>query len=120
MKHADLDPVLTTASRLAVAATLADGASWSFTRLRAATGLADGNLHVQTRRLEEAGYVQRRTAHEGQRRVTCFNLTEGGRDALEHHLRLLQRALDTGQEVAPRLRVRQGELGRQRDPSRVW
>lgn len=121
MKHDELDPVLTLPTRLAVVATLADGARWSFTSLRDASGLADGNLHVQTRRLEEAGYVSRSTTRNGKRSVTSFSLTREGRRALEHHVEKLRRALgDDDEPDGGTSRVRRGELGRGADPSRVW
>ena len=66
MKFSDMDEMLGTPARLAILATVArppsaeeDGNRWSFMALRRETGLADGNLHVQTRKLVDAGYLSR-------------------------------------------------------------
>lgn len=130
MKYGDLDPLLTAPSRLAVVATLADGRWWSFTELREATGLADGNLHVQARRLVEAGYLERDEAERGGRRVTVFRLEPGGRRAVESLVRDLETALGRGRaeqraddEPGRRRRPRPrppGELDPRPDRSRVW
>ena len=121
MKSSDLDPVLVAPSRLAIVLTLAAGGAWSFTSLRDETGLADGNLHVQTRRLEDAGYLRRETAADGGRRVTLFRLTAAGREALERHARLVRDGAGgarPGDGTTPRRR--RGELGARSDGSRVW
>ena len=44
-------------ARLAIIATAAGGERWTFTALGRETGLADGNLHVQTRKLTAAGFL---------------------------------------------------------------
>ncbi|MBK7188681.1 MAG: hypothetical protein IPH86_08430 [bacterium] len=54
MKASDVDDHLGIPARLAIVATLALGQRLTFTGLREQTGLADGNLHVQTRRLSWA------------------------------------------------------------------
>ncbi len=121
MKSCDLDPVLVAPSRLAILLTLAGGGDWSFTSLRDGTGIADGNLHVQTRRLEDAGYLRRETATDGGRRVTLFRLTAAGRAALQRHARQVAESLDgAGGARPPRSRRRRGELDPRSDASRVW
>lgn len=122
MKFDEIDTQLATPARVAILATMADGGDWLFADLRRATGLADGNLHVQARRLKEAGYIASEKVARGGRRVTSFRLTGSGRDALEAHVRLLRRALDgsgrgntgedTGEEAVPRRK--------RRDEGRVW
>jgi len=112
MNARTLDPLLGVPARLAIVATLADGRDRTFSELKAATGLADGNLHVQTGRLVEAGYLQARKERRGRRSVTSYRLEEPGLEALRRHTERLQRAL-TG--VRP---VRTGR--RHRDESQVW
>ena len=112
MNARTLDPLLGTPARLAIVATLADGRDRTFTELKSATGLADGNLHVQTRRLTEAGYLRRRREQREGRQVTCYRLEEDGLAALRKLADRLQAAL-TG--VRP---VRTGP--RERDDSQVW
>lgn len=114
----DVDELLALPARLALVATVADGRRWSFSALGDETGLADGNLHVQARRLVEAGYLERATQRRGNRKVTVFALTPRGRAAFEDHLAALRKALSSGGpggSPAPR-----GELGPRVDASRVW
>jgi DNA-binding MarR family transcriptional regulator len=78
MRASDLDDHLGAAARLAVVATLYPGAPLSFRALKGETGLADGNLHVQTRRLAEAGYLTITKVPQGRRTQTTFRITEEG------------------------------------------
>lgn len=116
MKVQDIDEMLGVPARLAIIATVAGGERWTFTALRSETGLADGNLHVQTQKLTLAGYLAREKERQGNRTVTCFELTERGRQALGNHLRRLSRA------VAGDGRFARGDLSGKsdRDKSQVW
>jgi DNA-binding MarR family transcriptional regulator len=118
MKVQDIDELLGAPARLAIIATAAAGGRWTFTELRQETGLADGNLHVQTRKLTTAGYLAREREKQGNRMVTCFELTERGRQAFQNYLRRLSRAL------AGDGRFARGDLsgrsGPGRDKSQVW
>jgi len=119
MKYDDIDPQLATPARVAILATLADGNSWLFADLRRETNLADGNLHVQTRRLKEAGYLAAEKVVKGGRRVTRFELTELGRDALARYVRRLGRALREA-EAASEGGEAMRPARRRNDDSRVW
>jgi len=119
MKYDEIDPQMATPARVAILATLADGKSWLFADLRRETNLADGNLHVQTRRLKDAGYVAAEKVVRGGRRVTCFVLTDLGREALAGYVRKWGRVLrdaettsDGGESARP--------ARRRNDDSRVW
>ena len=125
MKVNDLDEMLGTPARLAIMATVASLPSsrgvcrWTFTSLGQETGLADGNLHVQTRKLVGGGYLHSHRVRHGNRQVTCFGLTEKGRQALRMLIERLRTALESGPGF--------GDLGggksrpmRGQDDSRVW
>ena len=78
-------------------------------------GLADGNLHVQTRKLEAAGILTIRKTIKGRRTLTSFQITEAGVTRFRRFVRRLQTVLD--QESggsAPSL----GEY--RADDSQVW
>ncbi|MBM4118765.1 transcriptional regulator, partial [bacterium] len=47
----DFDETLSSAARMGIVAALITGEPVAFTDLKQRTGLADGNLHVQTRKL---------------------------------------------------------------------
>jgi DNA-binding transcriptional ArsR family regulator len=118
MKVSALDPLLGTPARLAVMATLADGRDWTFTELREATGLADGNLHVQTAKLAEGGYLRIRKVKRDGRTATCFRAEDEGLEALRRQVEKLQRALDGERPAKPAGRKPAG--GKPAGSSRVW
>ena len=94
MKASEVDDHLGIPARLAIVATLAQGQRLTFTGLREQTGLADGNLHVQTRKLEAAGYLTGERVQLGGRSVTRFELTERGRLAFVELIRRLREAAE--------------------------
>ncbi len=109
------DTHLTSPARLAIIASLVSGEPRSFTELKEETGLADGNLHVQTRKLEEVGYIESNKGRRGGRSYTRFRITEEGLANLKLHIRKLQSIL--GREsgvIGPRLEQPRG------DASQVW
>ena len=127
MKARDIDILLGTPARLAIAASLSGGGPLTFTQLRQETGLADGNLHVQTKRLLEAGYLEAGKMRSGNRILTSFQLTKLGLESYLAHVRMLSRvvtgrlgfasssgrALENGSGVSGR-----GSSGK--DDSQVW
>jgi len=128
MKYSDVDEMIGTPARLAILATAArppsteeDGKSWSFMALRRETGLTDGNLHVQTGKLVDAGYLARDHSRRGGRTVTCFELTEAGRSALQTLIARLRAAVEG--PARPRVEERAPKPPRRGEPiddSRVW
>ncbi len=119
----EMDDLLGTNGRLAIVATLAQVDFLTFTELGLETGLADGNLHVQTRKLLAAGYLSRQAERRGGRKVTCFALTTLGRERFTEHVGRLAGA------SGHRLRVsgsgamngRRGRgTGPGKDDSQVW
>jgi DNA-binding MarR family transcriptional regulator len=118
MKVQEIDDMLGAPARLAIIATAAGGERWTFTALGRETGLADGNLHVQTRKLAEAGYLAREKERQGGRMVTCFELTERGRQAFRNHLRRLDRAQGGDGRFSRGDFSEKG--GRGQDKSQVW
>jgi len=109
------DEMISAPCRLCILATLVPGAAVSFTELKARTSLSDGNLHVQTRKLADVGYVDINKIKKGRRSVTQFRITELGREQLRLHIVKLQKILETdvGAEVLPKPQ-------RQSDDSAVW
>ena len=89
--------------RLGILATLVPGEPVSFTEMKAATSLSDGNLHVQTRKLADVGYIEFNKIKKGRRTVTKFRITEVGRERLRHHVMKLQKILDA--DTGPKARV---------------
>lgn len=107
--------MVTSPSRLEIFAALAPGGAVRFTELKRTTGLADGNLSVQTKKLAEVGYLEIRKGLHGRRSVTEYRLTELGLTRLRFHVRQLQAVLDSEEGVIRPV------LGADRhDDSQVW
>ena len=109
------DEMISAPCRLGILATLVPGAPVSFTEMKHATSLSDGNLHVQTRKLADVGYIQIRKVMKGRRSVTEFRMTKLGLERLRLYVMKLQEVLDaeTGATAATR-------PARQADDSAVW
>ena len=99
---AELDPLIHVPTRLRIVATLAalpDGDALSFTRLQDMLALTPGNLIIQLRKLEDAGYISRTKTGNGSAQKTTVALTRKGRAALGAYtqaLRDLLGGLDAG------------------------
>lgn len=109
------DEHMTSPARLSIVAALVPSGTLTFMELKRLSGLADGNLSVQTRKLGRAGYVEILRGKEGGRAVTRFRLTEKGTLALQLHIRKLQSILASEGEV-----TRTAPRPRPRDASQVW
>lgn len=109
------DEMISAPCRLGILATLVPGLPVSFTEMKTATSLSDGNLHVQTRKLADVGYIEINKIMKGQRSVTKFSITELGRERLRLYVMKLQKILDTD-TVAKR----PAQRSRQADDSAVW
>jgi DNA-binding MarR family transcriptional regulator len=90
---AGLDDLFEHRSRLAACVLLSRADQLSFSRLRQLLGETDGNLGAQLRKLENAGFIGVRKAHENRRPVTWYRLTAAGRRALVAHLDALTRLI---------------------------
>lgn len=119
MKASDIDDLLCMPARMAIIVSLFTRKEMTFTELGEATGLADGNLHVQTRKLMVGACVDKEKAPRGKRMVTLFRLTEEGRSRLVAHLNVVWRAL--GDESLPLSYKYDFKRKKQsKDDSRVW
>ena len=93
MSTSALDPQIHDPERLRVVATLAalpDGDGLSFTRLQDMLELTPGNLIIQLRKLEEAGYLSSEKTGAGSAQKTTVALTSNGRKALDAYTQALR------------------------------
>lgn len=88
----ELDRLVHERARLMILTHLASGpgAEAGFTELKDALGLTAGNLSVQLKTLEEAGYVVIDKRFKDKRPWTGVALTVGGRKAIEAYLKDLE------------------------------
>jgi DNA-binding MarR family transcriptional regulator len=92
----ELDPLIHVPTRLRIIATLAvlpDGDALAFTRLQDMLGLTPGNLIIQLRKLEEAGYLATEKTRSGSVQKTTVALTRTGRAALAAYTQALRKLL---------------------------
>ena len=86
-----LDRVIHEKGRLAIVSMLAASAELSFTELRDALEMTDGNLTTHLRTLQETGYVSVAKSYHRNRRLTTLSLTASGRRAFADYVTLLER-----------------------------
>jgi DNA-binding MarR family transcriptional regulator len=89
----ELDPLVHVPTRLKIVATLAalpDGDTLSFTRLQDLLELTAGNLVIQLRKLEEAGYLSTQKTRNGSGQKTTVALTSQGHNALDAYAQALR------------------------------
>jgi DNA-binding PadR family transcriptional regulator len=85
----ELDPIIHERLRLGILSALAVQEKLTFTELRDILQTTDGNLSVQARRLESAGYVSCDKKFEGRKPKSTYHLSPAGRVALEEYLETL-------------------------------
>ena len=95
----ELDPLIHERLRLGILSALVVQESLSFTELRDLLQTTDGNLSVQARRLEMAGYVVCDKKFEDRKPKSTYRLSPAGRAALEEYLDKLSSLLPDRAQV---------------------
>ena len=85
-----LDRVIHEKGRLAIMSMLAASPDLSFTDLRDALNMTDGNLTTHIRTLQEAGYLAVAKSFKNRRPLTTCSLTPTGRKAFAAYVTLLE------------------------------
>ena len=85
-----LDRVIHEKGRLAIMSMLAASPELSFTEMRDALAMTDGNLTTHIRALQEAGYVSVAKSYQNRRPLTTCALTASGRKAFAEYIGLLE------------------------------
>ena len=85
-----LDRVIHEKGRLVIMSMLAASPELSFTELRDALAMTDGNLTTHIRALQEAGYVSVAKSYQNRRPLTTCSLTAAGRKAFTEYINLLE------------------------------
>jgi DNA-binding MarR family transcriptional regulator len=78
------DDLILSKTRLGIIAALIGGDKLDFTYLRNALKLSDGNLSVQIRRLEEAGYIKVKKVFVNRKPKTFCKITRKGQKAVRN------------------------------------
>ena len=85
-----LDRVIHEKGRLAIMSMLAAAPELSFTDMRDALSMTDGNLTTHIRTLQESGYVSITKSFRNNRPLTTCSLTEAGKKAFTGYINLLE------------------------------
>jgi len=85
-----LDKVIHEKVRLAIVSLLAASPELSFTELRDNLNMTDGNLCIQLRTLQQAGYIAVTKTFENKRPRSTASLTAKGRAAFADYIGILE------------------------------
>jgi DNA-binding MarR family transcriptional regulator len=88
-----LDRVIHEKGRLAIMSMLAASPELSFTEMRDALKMTDGNLTTHIRTLQEAGYLSVTKSFQNNRPLTTCALTPAGKKAFTNYINLLESIL---------------------------
>ena len=88
-----LDRVIHEKGRLAIMSMLAASPELSFTEMRDALSMTDGNLTTHIRTLQEAGYVAVTKSFHNNRPLTTCALTASGKKAFASYINLLEQII---------------------------
>jgi DNA-binding MarR family transcriptional regulator len=88
-----LDRVIHEKGRLAIMSMLAASPELSFTEMRDALSMTDGNLTTHIRTLQEAGYVSITKSFQNNRPHTTCSLTAAGHKAFTNYINLLEKII---------------------------
>jgi len=86
-----LDRVIHEKGRLAIMSMLAASPELSFTELRDALGMTDGNLTTHIKALQQEGYISVTKSFKDRRPLTTCSLTAAGRKAFGEYIDLLEK-----------------------------
>jgi DNA-binding MarR family transcriptional regulator len=88
-----IDRVIHEKGRLAIMSMLAASPELSFTEMRDALSMTDGNLTTHIRTLQEAGYVSVTKSFHNTRPLTTCALTASGKKAFTNYINLLEQII---------------------------
>ena len=86
-----LNRVIHEKGRLAIMSALAGTPELSFTELRSALEMTDGNLTTHIRILQEEGLISVTKSYQNNRSLTTCSLTKAGRKAFADYIDLLEK-----------------------------
>ncbi|MEI9865146.1 MAG: transcriptional regulator [Limisphaerales bacterium] len=85
-----LDRLIHEKGRLAIMSMLAASPELTFTELRDALGMTDGNLTTHIKALQQEGYLSVAKSYQNNRPLTTCSLTPSGRKAFADYINLLE------------------------------
>ena len=89
------DGLILSKTRLGIISALIGGDKLDFTYLRNALNLSDGNLSVQIRKLEKAGYIKVKKIFIDRKPKTFCKITSKGQKAVKNLISKLENLVNT-------------------------
>lgn len=90
----DLDPILHSQLRLSIVSILMSVEEASFNFIKEETQATSGNLSIQIKKLQEAGYVEVRKSFKNNYPNTSLSITKQGMDAFENYVDNLKKYIN--------------------------
>jgi DNA-binding MarR family transcriptional regulator len=90
----DLDPLLHSQLRLAIISMLVTSEKMDFTYIQSETKAAAGNISIQIKKLEEAGYIKVEKSFKNNYPNTMISITEKGVRAFESYVNNLKKYIN--------------------------
>lgn len=93
--YKDLDPLLHSQLRLAIVSILIRNDEVDFNYIKEATNATSGNISIQIKKLNEAGYITVVKTFKNNYQNTTIRITEKGIDAFEKYVLGLMKYIST-------------------------
>ena len=90
----DLDPILHSQLRLSIVSTLMTVDEANFNFIKDTTNATSGNISIQIKKLEEAGYIKVEKSFKNNYPNTTLSITGKGRDAFETYVNNLKKYIN--------------------------
>lgn len=87
--YKDLDPILHSQLRLTIVSTLITLKETDFTHIKEITKAASGNISIQIKKLQEAGYIQVEKSFKNNYPNTTISITDKGVQAFKAYVKNL-------------------------------
>jgi DNA-binding MarR family transcriptional regulator len=87
----DLDPILHSQLRLSIVSTLMTVDEANFNFIKETTNATSGNISIQIKKLQEAGYIEVKKSFKNNYPNTALSITSKGREAFETYVNNLKK-----------------------------
>jgi DNA-binding MarR family transcriptional regulator len=92
----DLDPILHSQLRLSIVSILMSVEEANFNFIRESTNATSGNISIQIKKLQEAGYIKVKKTFKNNYPNTTISITDKGREAFENYVNNLKKYINPG------------------------
>ena len=92
--YTDLDPLIHSQLRLAIISMLVTSGKVEFTHIKEETKAAAGNISIQIKKLQEAGYINVEKSFKNNYPKTMLSITDKGVKAFESYVNDLKKYIN--------------------------